>query len=171
MRHFLVSALLLSAQPLAYAAEPMDLGFVIASSLPRTVVDALLAHERQLVPYVLSAHINPYYLHADFDGDHALDTAIWVKERDTGKTGILIVRGRAGDVTVLGAGQSLAERGDSFGSMDAWQIYPRGEVARGADGRDPPQLLGDGLLVEKTEASSGIVYWNGSGYAWYQQGD
>ncbi len=155
----------------AQGAEPSDLDFVTASSLPRIVLDALTEKQAQLSRYVLSAHINPYYLHGDFDGDGFVDTAILVKERDTGKAGILIIGGVSRDVTVLGAGQSFANRGDDFRSLDAWHVYPRGEVAQGAEDRDPPMLVGDGLMLEKTEAASFIVYWTGNGYASYQQGD
>jgi hypothetical protein len=32
-------------------------------------------------------------------------------------------------------------------------------------------LRGDGLLVEKTESASAILWWDGARYRWYQQGD
>lgn len=44
-------------------------------------------------------------------------------------------------------------------------------VGRGADGKAPPKLRGDGLMVIKTESASALIYWNGKRYAWYQQGD
>jgi hypothetical protein len=44
-------------------------------------------------------------------------------------------------------------------------------VQRGADGKPPPKLRGDALMVMKTEAASGLVYWDGKRYGWYQQGD
>ena len=153
-----------------YGAEPVDLDFVIASSLPRAVPVALLAERERLAPYLLSAHLNPYYLQGDFDGDGSTDTAILLKERASGKAGILIVGG-VGSITVLGAGNALGNGGDDFRWMDAWYVYPRGEVQRGAAGGNPPALLGDALMLHKTEAASALVHWNGSEYAWYQQGD
>jgi hypothetical protein len=44
-------------------------------------------------------------------------------------------------------------------------------VGRGADQKKPPVLRGDALYVEKTESASAIIYWDGSTYRWYQQGD
>jgi hypothetical protein len=45
-------------------------------------------------------------------------------------------------------------------------------VWQGADRQNaPPVLRGDALMVVKLEAASAIVYWTGSEYAWYQQGD
>jgi hypothetical protein len=34
-----------------------------------------------------------------------------------------------------------------------------------------PHLRGDALLVEKSEAASALIYWNGKRYVWSQQGD
>src|SRR6187549_326787 len=116
-----------------YAAEPTDLDFVVANSLPRAASLALLSERERFATYVLSAHLNPYYLQGDFNGDGSTDTAILLKERATGKSGIVIVEA-AGRITVLGAGRALGNGGDDFRWMDAWQVYPRGEVQRGADG-------------------------------------
>jgi hypothetical protein len=44
-------------------------------------------------------------------------------------------------------------------------------VQRGADETAPPTLKGDALMVIKTESASALIYWNGRGYSWYQQGD
>lgn len=157
--------------PGAEGAQPDDLDFETSSSLPPLVLDVLSWNRERLSMYMLSAHLNPYYLQADFDGDGRADTAILVKERTTGKSGILIVEGTGKGFTVLGAGQPLGNGGDDFSWMDAWYVYPRARVQRGADGSNPPALRGDALMVMKTEAASALVYWNGMEYAWYQQGD
>jgi hypothetical protein len=34
----------------------------------------------------------------------------------------------------------------------------------------PPALSGDAFVLE-WESGSGIVYWNGTKFIWYQQGD
>ena len=148
-----------------------DLDFVVASSLPAQIKRALANDEQALSPYSLSAHINPYYLQADFDGDGRTDTAILVRETATGKKGILIVHGEIGRRVVIGAGHEFGNGGDDFSWMDAWYVHPRGAIGPGADGTDPPLLGADALVVSKTESASAIVYWNDSKYAWYQQGD
>jgi hypothetical protein len=32
-------------------------------------------------------------------------------------------------------------------------------------------LKGEAILVVKLESSSGLIYWDGKKYQWYQQGD
>lgn len=34
-----------------------------------------------------------------------------------------------------------------------------------------PRFRGDALLVEKSEAASVLIYWNGKPYGWSQYGD
>jgi hypothetical protein len=169
MRQLFLSVLLVST-PVA-AVGPDDLDFVTASSLPPPVWAALRADSERLSPYVLSARLNPYYLQGDFNGDAHVDTAILVNERATGKAGVLLIHGPAGPGIVLGAGKTFGNGGDNFSWMDAWHVYPQGTVERGAGEGEPPQLRGDALKLSKTESASGIAYWTGREYAWYQQGD
>jgi hypothetical protein len=153
-----------------WAADSSDLDFVVASSLPNELSEYLRAstgHES----YALASWLNPYYLQADFNGDGRADIAVLVREKATGKGGVLIVHFGGDQHFVVGAGNSFDNGRDDFSGMDAWHSYARGVVTRGADGREPPALLGDAILVIKTEASSGLVYWTGTQYAWYQQGD
>lgn len=121
--------------------------------------------------YRLSAHINPFYLHGDFNGDGHVDTAVLIKETASGKKGIVIYLGKLNRFVVIGAGQDWGNGHDDFPGMDAWQVFHRGAVSRGADGKAPPILRGDALYVIKTGSASALVYWTGRRYAWYQQGD
>ena len=107
--------------------------------------------------------MNPSYLEGDFNGDGKVDVAVLVKERSTGKFGITIVHGTTGKVTILGAGIGIGNGGDDFEWMDFWQVYSKT--------RDVPWLRGDALLVEKSEATSALIYWNGKRYVWSQQRD
>ena len=163
-------ALLLCAGRVCHPAGTDDLPFPLSSSLPPRIAKTV-SGSPALTRHVLSAHLNPYYLHGDFDGDGQLDTAILVKEASSGKIGVAIIHARANSVNVLGAGRALGNGGDDFRWMDAWHVVPRGKVGRGADGKAPPVLKGDALVLIKTEAASGLVYWDGARYAWYQQGD
>ena len=154
----------------SWAADSSDLDFVVASSLPSDLGEYLRAstgHES----YALASWLNPYYLQADFNGDGRADIAVLVREKATDRGGILIVHFGGNQHFVVGAGNSFDNGRDDLSWMDAWHTYARGVVARGADEREPPSLLGDAILVIKTEASSGLVYWTGTEYAWYQQGD
>ena len=121
--------------------------------------------------YDLSFHVNPSYLEGDFNGDGKMDAAVLIKERSTGKLGIAIVHGTTGKVTILGAGIGIGNGGDDFEWMDSWQVYSKTRAAHAAGEISVPQLSGDALLVEKSEAASALIYWNGKRYVWSQQGD
>lgn len=154
-----------------WCAEPMDVGFELASNLPRAFSEYLRSAEG-LDSYKLEARINPFYLQGDFNSDGHTDTVVFVVETQSRKRGLLIVHGATNDRYVLAAGTLFSGRGDNFSRFDAWHVYPRGAVSRGADAAtDPPTLRGDGVYLEVLESSSGIVYWDGAKYAWYQQGD
>jgi hypothetical protein len=146
-----------------------DLDFVRASSLPEGVLEVLkqMPHADD---YVLSDHLNPYYLQGDYDGDGALDTAVLVRNKSSRKAGIAIVHGRTPAVALLGAGQDL-EGMDEFDWMDAWSSQPKGAVGIGVGEEQALALKGDAILAIKTEAASGLIYWDGKRFAWYQQGD
>lgn len=109
--------------------------------------------------YDLSWASNPFLLNGDFDGDGRLDVAAWVKDRSAiGSIGVVVVH-RAGGVHFFEAGDLN------------WQVYPQGYVGRGATDEAPPELVGDALLFEQPESASYLMYWTGTEYARYQQGD
>jgi len=121
--------------------------------------------------YDLSFRISPSYLEGDFNGDGKMDVAVLVKERSTGKLGIAIVHSPTGKVTILGAGVGVGNGGDNFEWMDSWQVYSKTRAGHASDETSAPRLRGDALLVEKSEAASALIYWNGKRYVWSQQGD
>ena len=115
--------------------------------------------------------MNPAYLEGDFNGDGNMDVAVLVKERSSGKLGIAIVNGTTGKVTIVGAGIGIGNGGDDFQWMDSWQVYSKTRSAHANGESSIPHLRGDALLVEKSEAASALIYWNGKRYVWSQQGD
>jgi hypothetical protein len=121
--------------------------------------------------YDLSFRINPSYLEGDFNGDRKMDVAVLVKEGSTGKLGIAIVDGTTGKVTILGAGIGIGNGGDDFEWMGSWQVYSKTRAAHASGETGIPRLRGDALLVEKSEAASALIYWNGKRYVWSQRGD
>ena len=151
-------------------AAGAEIDFVTLASLPPALRESF-EKSPQAKRYAFSAHINPFYLHGDFDGDGQQDTAVWIKERATGKSGIAIFHGRTYRLVVVGAGSDLGNGSDDFSWLDAWHVFRRGPVRRGADGKSPPKLRGDALMVIKSESASALIYWDGKRYGWYQQGD
>jgi hypothetical protein len=121
--------------------------------------------------YNFSDRINPSYLQGDFNGDGEIDTAVLVTQRSTGKLGIAVVHGTTRKVTILGAGSVIGNGGDNFEWMDSWQVFSKDRGAHAAGETSQPRLRGDALLVEKSEAASALIYWNGKRYVWLQQGD
>src|SRR6267378_45325 len=121
--------------------------------------------------YDLSFRMTQSYLEGDFDGDGKMDVAVLITERSTGKLGIAIVHGSTGKVTILGAGIGVGHGGDDFEWMDPWQVYSKTRAAHASDETRVQRLRGDALLVEKSEAASALIYWNGKRYVWSQQGD
>jgi hypothetical protein len=154
---------------IGFGASTQDLSFQVASSLPSDVVQRLSA--RSLEAFALTAHLNPYYLQGDFDGDGRRDTALLIKHKASGKIGIAVFQSSQPEPIVLGAGIAIGNGGDNFNWMDAWNVKLRGPVRLGAGEASLISLKGDALLVIKTESASGLLYWTGSKYEWYQQAD
>jgi hypothetical protein len=121
--------------------------------------------------YQVSRHLNPCYLQGDFDGDCRTDIAVLVKRSSDQKVGIAVLLRKSDRVHFLGAGTSLGNGGNDFRWMDMWQVYAKGPVSIGVGETASIQLNGDALLVEKSESASGIIYYDGSAFHWYQQGD
>jgi hypothetical protein len=121
--------------------------------------------------YDLSSHMNPSYLAGDCNGDGKIDVVVLIKQRSSGKLGIAIVHSTTGKVTILGAGIGIGNSGDDFEWMDSWQVYSKTRACQAAGETSGPHLRGDALLVEKSEAASALIYWNGKRYVWSQPGD
>lgn len=163
-------ALLFLTSSAVFAADEEDIDFVAASSIPPHVM-AAFAKFPSSGEYAFSTHINPFYVQGDFNGDGILDTAVSIKHKATRKVGFAIVHGGTTTVRVLGAGRNFGNGGDDFSWLDAWYTYTKGKVGQGAEEGKPPRLIGDAIMVIKTESASALVYWAGNQYRWYQQGD
>jgi len=150
--------------------DAAEIDLVTLSSLPPALRESFEKNP-QAKRYTLSAYINPFYLHGDFDGDGQQDTAVLIKEQATGKNGIAIFHGKANRLVLIGAGRDWGNGSDDFPGLDAWYVFRRGLVGQGADGKKPPKLRGDAIMVVKTESASALIYWDGKRYGWYQQGD
>jgi hypothetical protein len=133
--------------------------------------EAAARFERELnSKYARLAKMKPCSLKADFDGDGAMDTAVLIEERKSHKTGIAILTSSSGTWKIVAAGHRF-EGQDNLDWMDQWSVYPKGPVEEGVEAGPPPKLRGAAILAEKSESASGLIYWTGHEYAWYQQGD
>jgi hypothetical protein len=95
-----------------------------------------------------------------------------VTESSTGKKGFLIFHVSTKQHFVIGAGKAISNRpGDDYSMIDRWEVLDEKIVGQGVTELKPPKLIGEAILVQKLEASSGLIYWSGEEYKWYQQGD
>ena len=115
-------------------------------------------------------YLKPCYLNGDFDGDGKQDRAVLVRSADF-KYGIKITIATKRSF-VLGAGECFGNGGCNFDWMNRWTLHRKQKIKQGAtELKPPPRAKGDFLLLEKMDSASGIAYWDGKKFTWYQQGD
>ena len=147
------------------------LQFVFDSNLPDNLYD-FYNQEKIRTTYKINRDLNPFYLRGDFDGDNKIDYALAVIESTADKKGLLSYHPWAKKYFLVGAGESIQDGyGDNYWMIDAWEVSDKKIVGQGVTDLKPPKLIGDAILVQKLESSSGLIYWDGKKYKWYQQGD
>jgi len=119
----------------------------------------------------ISYAVNPFYLRGDFNGDEKPDIAVLVERKSTSELGIAVVHSNDSSVYVLGAGNRIGNGGADFDWLDVWSVYPKSIIALGAGETSIPTLRSEALHVAKFGSASGLIYWDGKRYDWYQQGD
>lgn len=125
--------------------------------------------------YVVDGSLNPFYLRGDFDGDGKADYALRIKSKKVGSaSGIAIWLSTPKKFVILGASRPFRVSGSVVSNLDflnTWQVYGKLPIERGVESGAPPRLIGEAILAGKRESASGLIYWNGKSFAWYQQGD
>ena len=115
------------------------------------------------------AGVNPFYQRGDFDGDGKADLAILVREKATGKIGILVLH-RAGKPVLLGAGRPFGNGGDDFAWIDQWSVDDGGTSPR-SSGDPSTKHRADALWVAKEGTASAVIRYRNGKYVWRQEGD
>jgi hypothetical protein len=124
--------------------------------------------------YVLNGAMNPFYLRGDFDGDKKTDYAFWIRDKSTGEVGIAIWLTSRRNIVVIGAGAQFSISGKKVTNLNfvnTWKVFERKSVERAPEAAAPPKLVGDAILAGKSGSASGLIYWDGRAFLWYQQGD
>ena len=139
------------------------------------------ASARFLDTYNLSDRINPFYLRGDFDGDGKPDYAVLVINKRLKKSALAICLSTHNAIDLLGVGGTKLRVGTNedgydladFDWMDAWQVEPRLKLVPNElnSAATIAHMAGEGLIVEKTEAASALIYWDGKKFRWYQLSD
>jgi hypothetical protein len=124
--------------------------------------------------YKIDGTMNPFYLRGDFDGDGRPDYAIRIRSKVGNSSGIAIWLSSLKTLHILGAGipftvSRLAVKNLDF--LNTWEVYGKRPVEHSVESGPPPRLLGEAILAGKRESASGLIYWNGKSFVWYQQGD
>ena len=148
------------------------MNFVFEANLPEKIYHFYDQKEIRTV-YAIRTDLNPFYIRGDFDGDNKQDYALSIVDRKTNRKGILVYHTGTKKHYVIGAGKPLSNGngGDDYTWMDAWKVYTDKKVGMGVGETTNITLRGEGIHVFKLEAASGIIYWTGREYRWYQQGD
>jgi hypothetical protein len=152
----ILSTMLLIGSPTMARAQDPGSEWLARMSLPgwvNSVIAPLIQEKR----YELGLTLNPFFQVGDFDGDQRLDAAVFVRNRESGKYGVLMLRRSDPQPRPLGAGSPFGNGGDDFNWLNIWRVEP---TARG-----------DQLYVEKSESASAAITWDGRGYRWTQLGD
>jgi len=131
-------------------------------------VDRVLSDGGYYQRYTVSLTLNPWYQRGRFDGDTAVDAAVQIVEKATGKSGIAVIHRADAAVFILGAGTSFVgyDR-DEFPWVGVWRV----------EGRDllvGTPVVGSELLYLAAKPNSdegGLIWWDGSAYLWTQWGD
>ena len=146
--------------------------FVFESNLPDELYN-FYSQDKIKSNFLIRTDLNPFYLRGDFDGDKKQDYALSVVEKKTNKKGILIYHTGTKTDYIIGAGRSLSNGngGDDYSWMDAWKVCVDREVEIGVGETTKITLEGEAILAIKVESASGLIYWTGKEYKWYQQGD
>lgn len=167
----LLTILALATPTIAFGqADKAYQTFVYESNLPDEV-SALYNQNKIKSIYSIRTDLNPFYLRGDFDGDKKQDYALSIIDRVTNKKGILIFHTGTKAYFIIGAGQPLKNGTDDYNWMDAWTVYVDKHVEIGVGETTKITLKGEAILAIKLESSSGLIYWTGEEYQWYQQGD
>ncbi len=166
----LTTIILLSAVSVC-SGQYDDQQFVLRSSLPDEI-NYNQQNKSFFEKYLLSEKPNPFYLRGDFNGDGNQDYAISVVNRSNGKRGVAVFFSHT-NYEIIAAGMPLLEDGrhDDLWYIDAWSVYSKREVELGVGETEEITLTAEAILAIKTESSSGIIYWDGKKFRWYQQGD
>lgn len=133
-------------------------------------VKACFGRDGLQAEYELDGRINPFYIRGDFDGDGRLDYAVLVREKPTGKAGIVICQTRPTRAFILGAGKSF-RRSDGYDFIDfrfeAWTVFGKQKVSSVCEEGPAPKLVGEAILVQWPERGAGIICWTGKTYRYY----
>ena len=125
-----------------------------------------------------SSHLFPNYWEADFSGDGTPDIAIFVKNRNNDKQGILFLLGEREFAFLVGVGELFDTGGDDFSRVFDWQVVGQKETHEttfqengDVTGTRKIALERPAIKIEQDEGGGGLVYFDSEKFVWIHQGD
>ena len=79
---------------------------LLASRIPEWVLPIIEKNGLEKL-YIISDTINPFYLEADFNGDKEVDIALFMVNKESGKSGILIIHRKTNMYYIIGGGNEF----------------------------------------------------------------
>lgn len=169
MKSFTLLTLLFTS---ALLCQKSDLSSGMKKSLPGWVKQefSLGYYDRQ---FEISTKLYPEFLRGDFNGDKKYDYAVQVRERKSGKLGIIFFQGRRtqshpGDAFIVGAGRNMGKAADSFLWADVWSRFDKLAAYSEINSPQMPTFEGDVIKLYTRDGRSGFIYWDGIKYCWHE---
>ncbi len=134
-----------------------------------TVLDSL---------YEISNKIQPNYLKADFDGDGKEDIVYLIKEKQSGKIGLVFLH-QDNLVSVIAAGKEFNSQWDEMNWLDVFELDTNKVQYEMLIDNKTSDIIGDkeviipniGIRIRENEGSGGLLYFEKGEYRYLHQGD
>ncbi len=125
-------------------------------------------YDREALPVFRG--MNPFFLRGDFNGDGGMDVAFWVREPESGLTGVAILHSTLDTLFVYGAGRpgpSPDGEMPNEGRVDTWHVIPAGHVDEHQYGNIPSIGVVEGSSFTFERETLEFVFLGKSAFVFY----
>ena len=112
---------------------------------------------------VLRNGVNPYFIRGDFNGDSAMDVAVWVTNAANRLVGVAVIHSTLDSVRFLGAGHGTPREVAS----EAWHVLPPGTQLAAVRQSVPEIGAVDGRPYTFQREVLSFVYYGRSSFVYY----
>jgi len=119
----------------------------------------VLKNSELMKSYEVLDRMNPFYFEDDFNADGFLDIALFVKHKQNGKEGVVIVNGGKNVPFIFGAGKEIG-MGSDIQWCEQWFVYRDKFIYNFDDKKKKFIINHPGIEIVKSETTSVIIYWD-----------
>lgn len=130
----------------------------VRSKVPAWVLP-VLKNSELMKSYEVLDRMNPFYFEDDFNDDGFLDIVLFVKSKQSGKEGVVIVNGGKNVPFIFGAGKEIGI-GSDIRWCETWFIYRDKFIYNFDDKKKKFIIDHHGIEIVKSETTSVIIYWD-----------